>query len=226
MTHILKSIAVAGVFVVASGSAQAQSPDAVMNRAVKAYTDMRSLRAEFTQKITNPLTGTTAQARGVLLRKDPKLLAINFTDPKGDRIISDGSSLWIYLPSSAPGQVVKAAVKGNSSMAMVDPAGFLLSSTSTHYSMSSGGTDVIAGRKMNVVSLIPKQSNGTFTRAKVWIDASSDMLRQFEVTDANGLTRLVTITSVQPNATISASEFRFNPPKNVRVLDSSAMRGM
>ena len=69
-----------------AGSAQAQSPDAIMDRAVKAYADLRSVRAEFTQKITNPLTGTTASSQGVLVRKDPNLLSIKFTSPSGDRI--------------------------------------------------------------------------------------------------------------------------------------------
>lgn len=209
----------------AATGAQAQSPTAVMDRAVKVYGDMKSVRAEFTQSISNPLTGTNAVSRGVLLRKDPKFLSINFSDPKGDRIVSDGSILWVYLPSSAPGQVIRATVKGNSSLAMVDPAGFILSSPSTQYTITGGGSAVLSGRKMNVINLVPKQSNGMFTRAKVWVDESSNMVRQFEVTDANGLSRLITITSMQPNAAVAASEFKFNPPRNVRVLDSSTLYG-
>jgi outer membrane lipoprotein-sorting protein len=49
---------------------------------------------------------------------------------------------------------------------------------------------------------------------------ASDYIRQFEVTDANGLKRVVTITSIQPNASVAASEFRFTPSKNIRILDS------
>jgi len=79
----------------AATSAQAQAPAAVMDRAVKRYTDMSSMSADFRQTITNPLTGTTAVSRGVLLRKDPNLLSITFSDPKGDRVVSDGSALWV-----------------------------------------------------------------------------------------------------------------------------------
>jgi outer membrane lipoprotein-sorting protein len=35
------------------------------------------------------------------------------------------------------------------------------------------------------------------------------------------LTRMVTITSIQPNANVTASEFRFVAPKNARILDST-----
>lgn len=222
----MKTIVAAIIAVGAAGSVHAQSPDAVMDRAVKAYSDMQSMRAEFRQTITNPLTGTNAVSRGVLLRKNPNLLSINFTDPKGDRIVADGKSLWVFLPSSAPGQVIKVAAKGNNAMAMLDPAGVFLSSPSTRYTITAAGTATVAGRKTNVVNLLPKKSNDTFTRAKVWVDASDYSIRQFEVVDANGLTRLVTITSLQPNASISRSAFSFTPPKGARVLDSSALSGM
>ena len=217
----MKKLLVALIALGAAGSANAQSPEAVMERAVKAYAALNSVRAEFRQSITNPITGTSATSRGVLLRKDPDLLSINFTDPKGDRIVSDGQSLWIYLPSTAPGQVIKTSAKANNALAMVDPGGAFLSSPAARFTMSGAGTATISGRKMNVVNLVPKKENGIFTRAKLWVDAASSLIRQFEVTDANGLKRVVTITAIQPNASVAASEFRFTPSKSMRVLDSA-----
>jgi outer membrane lipoprotein carrier protein len=218
----MKKILIGLIALGAAGSVNAQSPETVMDRAVKAYSALTSVRAEFRQQITNPLTGTNATSRGVLLRKDPNFLSINFSDPNGDRIVADGKSLWIYLPSTAPGQVIKTSAKANNALAMVDPGGTFLSSPAARYTMASGGTATIAGRKMSVVHLVPKKENGMFTRATVWVDSDTNYIRQFEVTDANGLKRVVTITAIQPNASIGASEFRFTPSKNVRVLDSAA----
>jgi len=209
----------------AAASAQAQSADAIMDRAAKAYSDMRSVRAEFSQTITNPLTGTTAKSRGVLVRKDPNLLSIDFIDPKGDRVVSDGSTMWIYLPSSAPNQVIKAPAKAGGPMEMADPTGVFLTSPSTRFTISGGGTGTVAGRKMNIVNLVPKSKNGMFTRAKLWIDDSTNLLRQLEVIDVNGLTRTVTVTSISPNAKIGTSAFKFTPPKNARIVDQAAMSG-
>ena len=214
---------IAGIIALgAAASANAQSPEAIMNRAVKAYGELNSVRAEFRQSITNPLTGTSSTSRGVMLRKDPNLISINFTDPNGDRIVSDGQSLWVYLPSTAPGQVIKTSARGNNALAMVDPGGAFLTSPASKFTMSGGGTATVSGRKMNVVNLVPKKDNGMFTRATVWVDAQSDYIRQFEVTDANGLKRTVTITSILPNANLASSQFRFTPTKNMRVLDSAA----
>lgn len=205
---------------------EAQSVDVLIDRAVKSYAAMKSVRAEFTQTITNPLTGTSAVSRGVMLRKDPNLLSINFTNPKGDRVVADGKSLWVYLPSSAPGQVMKLPANGNNSLAMVDPGGLFLSSPSTRYRVAPAGTSVIGGRRTTAISLVPRTSNNTFSRARVWVDPTDNSVRQFEVVDANGLTRVVTITKLQPNAAIARSEFVFTPPKNARILDSAAMSGM
>jgi len=106
-------------------------------------------------------------------------------------------------------------------MGMVDPGGLFLSSPSTRYTITGAGTATVSGKRVNVVNLVPRRPNNAFSRAKVWVDASDNTIRQFEVVDANGLTRMVTITSIQPNATVAASEFRFTPPKNARVIDSS-----
>ena len=218
---------IAGIIALGSAAgAGAQSADVVIDRAVKSYAEMKSVRAEFTQTITNPLTGTSAVSRGVMLRKNPNLLSINFTSPKGDRVVADGKSLWVYLPSSAPGQVMRLPANGNNSLAMVDPGGLFLSSPSTRYSVAAAGTATVAGRKTTVISLVPKKSNNTFSRAKVWVDPSDNSVRQFEVVDANGLIRVVTITRLQPNAAVARSEFTFTPPKNARILDSTAMSGM
>jgi outer membrane lipoprotein carrier protein len=215
MKKILSTILVLGT----AAGAQAQSPESIMDRAVKGYAEMRSMRADFRQTITNPLTGTKSTSNGVLLRKDPNLLSITFSDPKGDRLVSDGSTLWVYLPSSAPGQVIRMPANADGSTGMVDPGGLFLSSPATRFTISGSGSATIGGRKTAVVNLVPKRSNNAFSRARVWIDAADYTIRQFEIVDANGLTRLVTISNVRPNVTIASSSFKFTPPKGARVID-------
>ena len=77
----------------------------------------------------------------------------------------------------------------------------------------------------DVVLLWPKAANAPFTRAKVWLDADG-AVKQFEVTDASGLTRLVVINKLVANPVIASSAFKFSPPPKTRVLDSAAFSGM
>jgi outer membrane lipoprotein carrier protein len=211
-------------FGVGAANLGAQSPETIMDRAATKYASMKTVRAEFRQTITNPLTGTSSVSRGELLRRNPNLLAINFTDPKGDRVVADGKTVWVYLPSSAPGQVMRLSAKSKSA-GSIDPGTLFLTSPRTRYSMKSAGTATVGGALTNVVLLTPRASNAPFTRAKVWVDANG-IVKQFEVTDANGLTRFVVITKLTPNVSIDRSAFSFTPPPNARIVDSTSFGGM
>ena len=59
----------------------AQTPEATIDRAVKAYSKVKTARASFEQTLTNPLTGNTQVARGELQQRRPGRRAITFTDP-------------------------------------------------------------------------------------------------------------------------------------------------
>ncbi len=219
---MLKSIA----FSVALGAATAsglpaQSLGDLVDRAAAEHAKMRTAKVQFTQVITNPLTGNRINARGQVLRKAPDLLAITFTDPAGDKIISDGKAVWVYLPSTTPGQVMKMTA-GGSEAERLDPATQLLRSPRSRFNIADGGTQTIGGRATRVVLLTPK-GRETFTNAKVWIDTRNSLVRRFEVTEPSGLVRNVTLTSIQANVAVPASAFRFTPPRGVRVIDQGQL---
>lgn len=203
-------------------TSRAQSADAIIDRAVAAYGRLNSMRADFRQTLTNPLTGSTQTTSGVLLRRKPNLLSINFES--GDRVAADGSTLWVYLPSSTPGQVMKMPYNGDNASAM-DPADEFLNSPRTRFNVSSAGTATVGGRPAHAVTLVPKRANAHFSTAKVWIDDADSSIRQFDVETANGLKRHVVITKFTPNPTLARSAFVFAVPKGVKVMDQKAMGG-
>jgi outer membrane lipoprotein carrier protein len=152
----------------------------------------------------------------VILRKKPNLLSINFET--GDRVAADGSNVWIYLPSSAPGQVVRMPYSGGNAMG-VDPAQQFLDSPRSRFNVSASGTATVGGRATHAVILTPKRSNTAFTSAKVWIDDADSSIRQFDVETANGLKRHVVITSFTANPQLSRSTFQFAVPKGAKIVD-------
>ncbi|MFL5631521.1 MAG: LolA family protein [Gemmatimonadaceae bacterium] len=205
-----------------AGPAGAQSADAIIDRAAAAYARLNSMRAEFRQTLTNPLTGNTQTTTGVILRKKPNLLSINFDS--GDRVAADGSTLWVYLPSSAPGQVVRMPYTGNNA-STIDPAAQFLNSPRARFTVSSAGRATVGGRATHVVTLVPKRANPGFTSAKVWIDDNDSSIRQFDVESANGLKRHVVVTKFTANPSLDRSTFRFSAPKGVKVVDQSKLSG-
>jgi outer membrane lipoprotein carrier protein len=210
-------------FAVIPISARAQSADAIIDRAVAAYGRLNSMRAEFKQTLTNPLTGNSQTTSGVILRQKPNLLSITFDS--GDRVVADSSTLWVYLPSSVPGQVMRMPYTG-SNASTVDPAEQFLNSPRTRFTVTSSGTATVSGRPAHAVTLVPKRANAGFTSAKVWIDDADSSIRQFDVESANGLKRHVVITSFTANPELGRSSFRFTVPKGAKIVDQSQMSGV
>ncbi|MEA2760962.1 MAG: outer rane lipoprotein carrier protein [Gemmatimonadaceae bacterium] len=194
----------------------AQSADAIIDRAAAAYARLSSMRAEFRQTLTNPLTGSTQTTKGVILRRKPNLLSIDFES--GDKVAADGSTLWFYLPSSAPGQVIRMPYSGDNAVT-VDPANQFLDSPRTRFTVTSAGAAALGGRATHAVTLVPRRPNPAFTSAKVWIDDNDSSIRQFDLETANGLKRHVVITSFTANPDLSKASFRFAVPKGVKIVD-------
>src|SRR6266566_3867508 len=89
---------------------QAPDPWPILDRASATYQTITSLSAEFVQIITNPMIGTPDTTRGRLYQMRPSRFAMRFTAPKGDRIVADGRFLWLYTPSTTPGQVIRSRI--------------------------------------------------------------------------------------------------------------------
>lgn len=200
-----------------------QAQSSLLDKAVAKYEKTTTARADFKQTLTNPLTGSTSITRGVLLRRAPNLLSVKFDGADGDRLVADGTSLWIYSPMSAPGQVIKLPNSGGA-MNNVDPGSQFLVSPRTKYTIKEFGAEKVGGRATQMFQLVPKRQS-QFTKAVVWIDASDASVRKFETTDANGLKRVVEILSWKPNIVIPKSAFRFVPPAGSRIVDQGALTG-
>jgi outer membrane lipoprotein carrier protein len=197
---------------------QPSSAQSAVRRAVDAWRSVRTVRATFDQFVANSLTGTNASATGDYQQQRPGKLAVRFRNPDGDQIIADGVFVWVYLPSSAPGQVVKRA-QGREGTGTVDLTSEFLDAPLEKYDLSDGGQESLEGRATRVVRLTPKAGvPAQFTSARVWIDDEDALIRQFEVREASGVTRRVHISSLSINTPIDEAAFRFTVPKGVRVV--------
>ena len=200
-----------------------QSPaDKAIDAAVAAYAQVRTARASFTQTIKNALTGTTLSSRGEFEQQRPDKFAFRFLDPKGDVIVSDGRFVWLYLPSTSPGQVIKSPVSG-AAVGSLDLIGEFFTNPRARYTITDAGAATLDGRTTRAVSLVPKQRDASLVRARVWIDPENGGLLQFEAEEASGVTRLVRIKSFVPNVTVNPGAFSFKPPKGVRVIDGNTL---
>jgi chaperone LolA len=223
-----KSLVVAVCAVVAATAASfsaaslaAQGSDGAIDRAVAAWAKVRTVRGTFEQTVSNSLTGTSATARGTYVQERPNKLAIRFSQPASDQIVSDGQAVWVYLPSSIPGQVTKRPATDKSA-APIDLTGQFLDSPRAKYDISPASAKTVDGHAAHGFNLVPKAgASSPFTKATVWIDDDDSLIREFEETESNGVTRHIHLTTMELNGPIDKSAFTFTVPPGVKVVDQT-----
>ena len=195
----------------------AQDPFAVLARAKSAYDSIHTLRADFMQIVDNPMIGAPDTTRGVLYQEPPARFAMNFTEPKGDRIVADGHYLWVYTPSAASGQVIRSAIPATGTTGPNLIAQFVEQSKE-RYRARFVRTDSTAAGVADVVHLEPIAADQPYTEATVSV-ARSGLVTKLDITETSGQRRVLIFTKHRLNAHVSASTFRFTPGAGVRVVD-------
>lgn len=201
--------------------ASGQTVDATLDRAVASYAKVKTVRAQMEQTLFNPLTGTRFKSKGQISQRRPNRLEIKFTDPKGDRIVADGRFIWVYTPSTTPGQAYKLPL-GPGAVGSTDLMADLFTNPRARFTVTDGGTSTVDKRTVHQLTLVPKADAkvpAEFTKAVVWVDTADGLIRQFEITDASGVVRHVKLTGLQLNPTIPNSAFIFSAPKGVQVFE-------
>jgi outer membrane lipoprotein carrier protein len=192
----------------------------VLDAAVTAFRNVTTMRADFTQVVRDEMIGTNATSRGEWLQQRPNKLAMRWRQPAGDLILADGRDLWIYLPSTAPNQVVKSAVTGAPGQTPDIVADFL-ERPRERFNVTYVRSEPVGTRPADALAFVPKVPGGAYRRVVIWIDRADSLPRQFEITEASGTVRRITFDKLQVNRPIPASSFVFRPPAGARVIDAS-----
>jgi len=197
-------------------AAYAQDPAAILRRTSDVYEGLRSMRADFTMVVENPLLRSRTTSRGTLYQRRPDRILLDFSEPEGDIIVSDGTYFWVYYPSANADQVLRSPA-GEAGAGGVDLQAQFIGDPTDRFDYTMQGTETIAGRRAHVFTLVPR-GNAGYRQLKVWIDAEDSLVRRFELTELNGSVREFTLSNVQRNPTIPDERFTFTPPPNARVV--------
>ncbi len=215
---MLKILLATTTLVLATPRPARQDVNAIIDRAVAAWAKVKTVRGEFVQSVTNPITGSSMDSRGRLQQRKPNQLAITFLEPAGDRIVADGKNVWVFLQSAIPGQVIRMS-NTQAGAANTDLIGQFLDSPKKKYDITDAGAEEIGGRGTRALVLTAKPgAEAPVLRAKVWVDDRDSLIRQFESTDAAGISRRVRLTSLNVDARVDTGAFTFTVPAGVRVV--------
>jgi outer membrane lipoprotein carrier protein len=193
----------------------AQDPEAVAERADRALASLGTLEARFVQRVVNPVLEKTEIGHGTLYYRAPGRYRIEYTYPRGDVVVDDGTWVWIYLPSSQPDQVIRQPADGSGG---ANPLTYLRDLRSM-YDVALAGREVISGEASDGLTMEPRTADAPFTHVDVWVGRQTGLLRRVRTVTPDGIEKSYTFTSLDPRAGIPDSRFRFAPPAGIEVYD-------
>jgi outer membrane lipoprotein carrier protein len=196
----------------------AQDADAVVGRASRVYRSLSSLSADFVQVIDNPMIDS-AESRGKLIQSGSAKLSMRFTDPPGEAIVIDGEHVWIYTPSTVPGQVIRTEVPSGGPVYGYNILAWLLDRPAERYQARYLRRDAVGGQPVDVVELTPTVPDLPFERAVIWLGRDDALPRRLEVLERSGATRTIALSRLRTNQRVTDRTFTFQVPAGVRVVD-------
>ena len=219
----LSVVTVGGLLAVSNpASAQETAGDvrAALARAEEVYDGLTSLEAQFEQTIEVTLLGRSRTGSGTWYQKGRGRFKMDFADPQDDLIVADGNHLWLYYPSTHPGQVIRGSIEADATGAgMVDLQGRIFDEASSAYDAVLEDGDSIDDHATLRILLTPT-GESPYRWVRVWIDASSYLVRKFEILENNETLRTVVLRDLKPNQPISDDQFEFTPPSGTDVFES------
>ena len=201
-----------------SAPVQAQDANAVIGRAAKVYRSLASLRANFVQMIDNPMIDS-AESRGTMVQAGPDKLAMRFSDPPGEAIVIDGRHVWVYTPSTVPGQVIRMPVPSGGPAYGYNLLAWLLDRPAERYKASYLRSEKVGGRTTDAIELVPAVPDLPFEKAIIWIDRENALPRRLEIHEQSGATRTLNLDQIRVNERVPDDTFTFKVPTGVRVVD-------
>ncbi|HYT05499.1 MAG TPA: outer membrane lipoprotein chaperone LolA [Gemmatimonadales bacterium] len=197
---------------------QSVDPWPILDHASQTYQTIASLSADFVQIVANPMIGSPDTTHGRMYQLRPSRFAMRFTQPKGDRIVADGRYLWLYTPSTAPGQVIRSRIPeyGATGPNLI---GQFVEHPRERYTARYLRADSLAGGMADVVALKPRKADRPYTEAVIWVGREDGLVRRLEITETSGQQRTVILANLKVNTGVPGREVTFSPPAGVRVVD-------
>mgnify|MGYP003289537579 CR=1 FL=1 len=172
--YILRGFTVLGSLLVltAAAASPAQDPEDVAERADRALASLQTLEARFVQRVVNPVLEKTEIGHGTLYYRAPGRYRIEYSYPRGDVVVDDGTSVWIYLPSSQPDQVIRQPADGSGG---ANPLTYLRDLRSM-YALDLLGSELISGETSDHLGMEPQVEAAPFVHVDVWVGRQTGLL--------------------------------------------------
>lgn len=179
----------------------------------KAYTDLQSFDATFTQTLTHQESGSEEVREGTLFFQKPLLARWETLDPWAELLLVTDKEIWNYLPDEdiAYKYSLELAQDSRSVLMVITGQAPLKKDFDVEYLPDENG--------QALVLLYPKEPVANLVEARLWVDKGTGFIKKAQLLDFYGNTNEIAFKTFTPNAKAAKNAFVFNPPEGVLVED-------
>jgi outer membrane lipoprotein carrier protein len=185
------------------------------------YEKIRDFSADFEHAYEGGVLGKTITERGTLLVKKPGMMRWVYTSPEKKEFVSDGRTLYSYMPEDRQvlvSQVPPADDASSPALFLAGKGNILRDFTPTLAALPALARTEVALR------LVPTRPQREYDWIVLVVDRASLQIRSLVTTDAQGGTSTFVFTRLRENLGLPDKDFVFKVPRGVDVIGDSTKR--
>ena len=188
----------------------------VVDNIKKKFAKIESYQANFT--IVSEKMGKTRQQTGVIKYKANNKICIEFSQPYGQKIVSNGKTMWIYIPSmNVVAEQDLNADTGIFTSGTKSGLNWLFSKYHYRFDSKDQPAEQDDGTKKYTLFLKQKESRSGFRKLKLWVSEQYFIVRARGET-TTGKTIDITFSNLKINPSLLNGIFKFDMPAHARVI--------
>lgn len=196
-------------------------PSDVVKKMKKTFLKIESYSADF-QIITKDKKGTKATSGKAYFKKDGKI-NFTFSQPYGDKIISNGRKMWIYISSlNAVGvQNLDYKKNGKSIYSTGSYTGLINLFRRYHYRFESPDQPVkTQNGTFYILDLREKVTSGGFSTMKVYVHPETYLIHKIEAQTSSKKSLVLKLSNINTKNDLPDNLFYFKVEGNTKVVEN------
>lgn len=180
----------------------------------KAYVSINAYEADFTQQYQMKAFGQTKTSKGHVLFVKPGKMRWDYTEPKDNLVVSDGTTLWSYV--AADKQARKMMVKDSqmpTALAFLTGKGDL----AKEFNLELMDSKQLKFEGGYVLKATPKAATNLYNFVLFYVDGSTYHVRRVLIVDGQDNRNRFDFEKPVVNGTVPAGKFTWSPPPGVTV---------
>ncbi len=181
------------------------------------FEDFDTYQADF--KIISDKAGTKSRQSGRISYKKKNKMAVEFREPYGQKIVSDGKTMWLYIPSMNVVAEQDLKDETGSLFTTGSSSGLKRMFSKYHYKFASKNQPEAQsdGTKSYTLSLKQKESRSGYRTLKIWV-SEKYLIKKITGETTSGKNVEIIFENIKTDGDLSNGIFKFDVPSKAKVI--------